>query len=236
MSTNDVTEPADLTTRQYADWWLWAQETLRGTTPRRRAAALAGMKAQASGASVESAIRSATEVFRIGLAVDVPGLDPAQRYAELYARAHLALGLDPDSAHSRASAALAASEPGADISMEIGRRTNTTAIVAAALFATGVLCLEAAVFADFVWDGPKGGGEAAFTASLLLVLGAFALGIASFVTGWFALAQIRRSGEAGHWVAMTSVSLGCLLALAACVVGFGVFATGLAYALSGGAP
>jgi hypothetical protein len=50
--------------RQYADWWLWALETLGGSRPRLRAAALAGMRAHSGGASVDAAAKAATEAFQ----------------------------------------------------------------------------------------------------------------------------------------------------------------------------
>jgi hypothetical protein len=281
--------------RQYADWWLWALETLRGSRPRLRAAALAGIRAQSGGASVSAAVKAATEAFQdapevsrnrrigflpwraarwlgygllyaigaffasvgvvglsaghmgtlkqlvvgvasLGLAVGTqrfffilrrPGLDNlnpdeytgpedqvSQRYADLYARARLALRLDPEAAHRLATAKLPDWNPGTDISTVMSARINPNALVAGILLGAGVLGISAAIVVPWTfWWG---------------VVPAFLFGLVSFDMGRSARARTSHTGERGLRLATISRNLGCLLAVIAPLVGLVILLAALA--------
>src|SRR4029077_3752865 len=129
-------EPTPENLRHYADWWFWAMETLRGTEPRLRAAALAGMEAQSSGATVASALAIAKATFEGGGEAPASDDDPVQRYAELYARARLVRRLDAEPAHVLAAKAFSTWKDGSHILTAISPRTNITAIAALTLLAS----------------------------------------------------------------------------------------------------
>jgi len=276
---------ANASLRQYADWWLWALETLRGSRPRLRAAAQVGMRAQSGGASVDAAAKAATEAFQnapevsrnrgigflpwravrwlgygflyaigaffafvgvvdlsarhmsalkpvvvgvalLGLAAGTqlvffmrrprrnnlnadeytcPEDQVSQRYADLYARAHLARRLDPEAAHRLATAMLPEWNPGTDISTVMGARINLNALVAGVFLGAGVLCISAVIVAPWTfWWG---------------VIAAFLFGIVSFDIGRSARTRTSHTGERGHRLATISRNLGCLLAVFAPLVG-----------------
>jgi hypothetical protein len=211
-------EPTPENLRHYADWWFWARETLRGTVPRLRAAALAGMEAQSNGATIASALTTAIDTFAAGGEAPASEDDPVQLYAELYVRARLARRLNPEAAHALAAEALSTWRPGSDISTAISPRTNITAIVATVFLAVTVVVLAVAFFGpiDYMFDRTA----PAFAACML--------GVFAFLFGLFARSRIKYSGEAGGTIAGTSLGLGCLLAV---VAGFAA----LLFLLSGAA-
>ncbi len=211
-------EPTPENLRHYADWWFWARETLRGTVPRLRAAALAGMEAQSNGATVASALDTAMGTFAGSGEAPASEDDPVQRYAELYVRARLARRLDAEPAHVLAAEAFSTWKDGSRIWTAINPRTNITAIAALALLASCVMALAVTFLGPF--PIPFDRSAPAFAAG--------ALGVFAFLFGLFARSRIKYSGEAGGTIAGLSLGLGCLVAV---VAGFAA----LLFLLSGAA-
>ena len=204
--------------RQYAEWWLWARETLHGPVPRLRAAARAGMEAQSfHGATVASAVDTALHAFQEGSEYLSSQDDPAQRYAELYVRARLARRLDFEAAHAAAAEAFSTWKDASDISTAIRPRINISAIVATGLLVAGVVALAVAFFLGFGSFGSLSGSallaSALFASALFVAAGV--LGLFAFGIGLSARSRIKYSNEAGGAVAVTSVGCGCLLAVLA---------------------
>jgi hypothetical protein len=132
----------------------------------------------------------------------------SQRYADLYARAHLARRLDPEAAHRLATATLPEWNLGTDISTVMSARISLNALVASILLGAGVLCISAAIVAPWTfWWG---------------VFAAFLFGIVSFEMGRAARTRTSYTGERGRRLATVSRNLGCLLAVIAPLVGLGM--------------
>jgi hypothetical protein len=198
-------EPTPENLRHYADWWFWARESLGGSVPRLRAAALAGMEAQSNGAGADSALQTARDTFQEGVEAPASESDPVQRYAELYARARLARRLDPEPARELAAEASSTWTDDSRVATAIRPRTNTTAIAAIVLLGLCVLALAVTFLGPFPY--PFARSVPAFAAC--------ALGVFAFVFGLAARSRIRYSGEAGGQVADTSLVAGCLIAVGA---------------------
>ncbi len=217
----------DLSLRHYAEWWMWAREALIGPAPRLQAAARAGMTAQSAGASVASAMAAARQAFRDGPNDSRPVDDVAQHYAELYVRAHLALGLGLDNAHKQAAAALSKwnANPTADIRTLLRARTSVRALFAAAFAGAGAICLgilwlaARAAFGEPVADSALQGLSEGLVLNPLAAIAPLALGILSFCVGGSAGEHIKHTGKRGAPLATASQCAGCVIALAATLTG-----------------
>ncbi len=211
------TEQSEIGLRQYADWWMWARKSVRGPYPRVRAAAQAGINAQAGGAVVASAMATAMQVARDGPYERAPVDELAQRYAEVYVRARLARRLGPVAAHELAANALSRSKPEADITKVVGARLNVQALVAAALAGLAGSCLAAGViirssgYGELPWVSVETWTFGPLIAAFL----AFVFGIISVPVGLFAKSRIKYTRERGGGLATASWIFGGLVVLAA---------------------